>query len=134
MKTISTLKIGKLTALTCQLVYMVSRKSSGDFCIFFFQLIIEDIFLFLIHWRIINAITRFKALFARELTCSTDICVCIQFKAMNEGRHIIINFTVIVEYPLRYRCVTPGQAIFELYFLYNKSGCYNRFGVRFAWT
>ena len=39
-----------------------------------------------------NAITRFKAPFC---TC-THICVCMQFKARDEGWFLIINFTVIL--------------------------------------
>ena len=62
---------------------MVSWKSSGDFGNFFQLFKISFIFNY---WRITNAITRFKALFARELTCIKYICVCIQFKVREEGR------------------------------------------------
>ena len=38
-----------------------------------------------------NAITRFKALFARELTCSKHICICIQFK-LNQRRATLYHY------------------------------------------
>lgn len=38
------------------------------------------------YWRIMNAITIFKALFARGLICSKHICASIQFKVREEGR------------------------------------------------